>query len=145
VIVNERQYAITKAELRRFEQAAADQRRRGPSEGVDSRLGEVMVDALLSQAETLRGELGRYEDLREGRISERELEDLRDLPTALIEARIAAGLTQRTLGERLGVGEQQVERWEGSLYAGVRVKRLWDVADAIGAEVRGTARYAVRS
>lgn len=143
MIANERQYAITRTELQRFEQAAEEQQRHGPSEGIDPRVGKAMVEGLLGQAETLREELKRYEDLRDGRISERELEGLRDLPTALIEARIAAGLTQKALGERLGVKEQQVQRWEANLYSGVGVERLQEVADALGMGVTETVSYAV--
>ena len=143
MIANERQYAITRAELQRFEQAAEEQQRHGPSEGIDPRIDKAMVDGLLSQAETLREELKRYEDLRDGRISKRDLEGLRDLPTALIEARIAAGLTQKALGERLGVKEQQIQRWEANLYSGVGVERLQEVADALGMGVTETVSYTV--
>ena len=102
-----------------------------------------MVGGLLSQADTLRDEIKRYEDLRAGRIGQRELGSLRDLPSALIEARIAAGLTQKALGERLGVKERQVQRWEANLYSGVGVERLQEVADALGMGISETVSYAV--
>jgi hypothetical protein len=69
VIANERQYAITRTELQRFEQAAEERQQHGTSEGIDPRIDKAMIDGLLSQAETLREELKRYEDLRDGRIS----------------------------------------------------------------------------
>lgn len=141
MITNERQYAITRAELRRFEEAAEAQQQ-APAEGIDPRIGEAMGSALVSQAETLREEIKRYEDLRDGRVAKRELGNLRDLPTALIEARIVAGLTQRQLGERLDIKEQQVQRWETNFYSGVGVDRLQEVADALGMEVRETVSYA---
>jgi HTH-type transcriptional regulator/antitoxin HigA len=140
VITNERQYGISKTELQRFEGAVG---KYTPGEEVDPRMREVMDDALRGQAETLRDEIKHYEDLRDGRISKRELGSLRDLPTALIEARIAAGLTQKVLGERLGVAEQQVQRWETNLYSGVGVDRLQEVADALGMGGRETVSYAV--
>lgn len=142
MITNERQYAITQAELRRFEKAAEEQRRQEPVEGIDPRIAEAMVDGLASQAETLREEIQRYENLREGRVTRRELGSLRDLPIALIEARIVARLSQRQLGERLDVKEQQIQRWEGNLYSGVGVERLQAVADALGMEVTETVNYA---
>lgn len=141
MITNERQYAITQAELRRFEKAAEEQRRQEPVEGIDLRIGEAMVDGLASQAETLREEIQRYENLREGRVTRRELGSLRDLPIALIEARIVAGLSQRQLGERLEIKEQQIQRWEANLYSGVGVERLQVVADALGMEVTETVNY----
>ena len=143
MIANERQYRIARAELRRFEEAIETQRQSLPSEGVDPRIHKAMGASLQSEAEGLRALIQRYEDLRDGRIDHRELESLRDLPTALIEARIAAGLTQKALAERLGLQEQQVQRWEASLYSGVGVKRLQEIIDALGMGVRETVSYAV--
>lgn len=139
MITNERQFAITQAELRRLEEAEAQQE--APAEDVDPLIGEAMVAAVRGQADTLREEIERYEELRGGRVNERELPSLRELPTALIEARIAAGLTQKALGERLEVKEQQVQRWEANRYSGVGVERLQEVADALGMKVTETVSY----
>jgi len=143
VIANEREYRITKTELRRFEGAVKAHEESTPGEGVDPRIHKAMGDAMRSEIEVLGGQVKHYEDLRDGRISERELGSLRDLPTALIEARIAAGLTQKALSERLEVAEQQIQRWEANLYSGVGVDRLQEVADALGMAVRETVSYAV--
>jgi ribosome-binding protein aMBF1 (putative translation factor) len=143
VITNERRYSITRAELRRFEEAAAEQQRREPVDGIDPRIEKALVDGLLGQGETLREEVKRHEDLREGHVSHREIDGLRDLPTALIEARIAAGLTQKALAQRLEVAEQQVQRREADLYSGVGVDRLQEVADALGMAVRETVSHSV--
>ena len=141
MITNERQFAITRAELRRFEEAL-EAHRQAPAGDLDPLIGKAMVDGLRGQADTLREEIKRYEELRGGRISERQLPSLRELPTALIEARIAAGLTQKALGEKLEVKEQQIQRWEANLYAGVGVERLQEVADALGMEITETVSYA---
>ena len=143
MITNERQYRIAKAELRRFEEAIEVQQASAPSEGVDPRIHKAMGASLQSEVDGLRDQIKRYEDLRDGRVNKRELEGLRDLPTALIEARIAAGLTQKALAERLGIQEQQIQRWEANLYSGVGVERLQEVADAMGMGVRETVSYAV--
>lgn len=140
MITNERQLAITRAELRRFEEAAEAQQE-GSAEDVDPLLGQAMVDGLRGQADTLREEIERYEALRGGGVSGRELASLRELPSALIEARIAAGLTQKALGEKLEVKEQQIQRWEANRYSGVGVERLQEVADALGMEVTETVSY----
>lgn len=141
MITNERQFAITRAQLRRFEEALEAQQG-GAAEGLDPLIGQAMVDGLKGQADTLREEIKRYEDLRDGRISERQLPNLRELPTALIEARIAAGLTQKALGEKLEVKEQQIQRWEANRYSGVGVEGLQEVADALGMEITETVSYA---
>lgn len=141
MITNERQRRIAAGELRRFEEALAahDGRERSPE--VDPRVHDAMREATESEIGELQRQLQRYDDLRAGKISERSLDSLRDLPGALIEARVAADLTQRALAERLGVAEQQVQRWEATTYAGVSLERLQDVADALGAQIRETIIY----
>jgi len=143
MITNERQYRITKAELRRFEEALAAQAAAGPSPNVHPRIHQALMDATASERDELRAQLARYEDLRSGRVVQRTLHSLRELPVALIEARIAARLTQRELAERLGLPEQQVQRWEANEYAGVGVDRLQTIADALGVQVLETITYAV--
>lgn len=143
MIANERQYRIAKAARRRFEAALDAHKREAPRKGVDPLIHEAMGDAVQSEIEVLGAQLRRYEDLREGRVSQREIEGLRELPTALIEARIAARLTQKQLAERLGLSAQQIQRWESNLYSGVGVERLQEIADALGTGVRETISYAV--
>jgi HTH-type transcriptional regulator / antitoxin HipB len=74
-------------------------------------------------------------------ITSREITSLHELPIALIEARIAARLTQRQLAERIGVAEQQVQRWEANDYSGVGLDRLQSIADALGVQIHETITY----
>ncbi|HKG01825.1 MAG TPA: helix-turn-helix transcriptional regulator [Conexibacter sp.] len=141
MITNERQYRITKAQLKRFADDIAAHDARPPSAGVDPRLHQAMRDALASESDELLAQVEHYEQLRDGAITGRRLDSLRDLPTALIEARIAAKMTQRTLADRLGVAEQQVQRWEATAYAGVGLDRLQDIADALGSRIREDVTY----
>jgi DNA-binding transcriptional regulator YiaG len=143
MITNERQYRIANAELKRFEVALAAQAASGPSLDVHPRIHQAILDATASERDELRAQLERYDDLRAGRIGQRTLTSLRELPIALIEARIAARLTQRELAERLGVPEQQVQRWEANSYAGVGLDRLQDITDALKLEVLETVTYAI--
>jgi DNA-binding transcriptional regulator YiaG len=143
MITNERQYRIAKAQLKRFEEALAAQTAAGLGPDVHPRIHQAMLDATASERDELRAQLERYDDLRSGRVLQRTLHSLRELPIALIEARIAACLTQRQLAERLGVPEQQVQRWEANNYAGVAIERLQEIADALRLEVLETVTYAV--
>jgi len=142
VITNERQYRITKSEARKFEQAIAVARGREPSPDVDPRIHQAMIEALESELDVLREQLDRYEALKAGKIRQRTVRSLRELPVLLIEARIAAGLTQRQLAERLGLPEQQIQRYESTLYSGASLDRLQDVADAVGIEIEEQVTYA---
>jgi transcriptional regulator with XRE-family HTH domain len=135
MITNERQYRITKAQMKKFDEATAAQAAREASPGVDSRIHAAMGDALRSEAEELRRQLHEYEQLRSGHVKARSLRSLTELPEAIIEARIAVRVTQKGLADRLGVAEQQVQRWEATNYAGVSVERIQDIADALGVRI----------
>jgi DNA-binding Xre family transcriptional regulator len=133
VITNERQYRITKAEAERFATALAQ-----PEEKLahlHPRIRQAMREGAESQLEELQADLAEYEALRDGRVSVIELDSLRELPSALIRARIAARLSQKALAERLGIKEQQIQRYEATQYAGATFERLQAVAEALDVRV----------
>jgi HTH-type transcriptional regulator/antitoxin HipB len=144
IIQNQRQYNITKGWLARFEAGLIAHDARDPYDlppNIDPGMPKLMHDAIASQIETLREQIEHYEKLRDGRITSREITSLHELPTALIEARIAAKLTQRQLAKRIGVAEQQIQRWEANDYSGVNLDRLQSIADALGVQMRETITY----
>ena len=59
--------------------------------------------ALKSQLGDLKAELEEYEALRTGQRHVLELDSFEDLPRALVQARIAAGLNQQDLAAKLGI------------------------------------------
>lgn len=109
MIKNERQYTITKKQAERFEQTIRDLDRQGVPAGTHPLLARAERDSLQSQLQDLKDELAEYEALRSG-AKPVDVRSLEDLPKALISGRIAAGLSQRELAERLGVAPQQVQR-----------------------------------
>jgi ribosome-binding protein aMBF1 (putative translation factor) len=133
MITNHRQYRITQGWVRKFEQSLAGlddaEAHRSPE------MRQVMRAAMESQIEDLRSQLAEYDALRQGRVRVLELEGLEALPEALIKARIASGLTQHALAERLGLKEQQIQRYEATRYDGVSLSRIRAVADALGMRV----------
>ena len=100
---------------------------------------DAMVAGLESQTEELRAEIRRYEALWNGDIGEANIAELAELGRTLIEARIAARLTQRGLAERLGIDEQQIQRLEANRYESASLGRIGAVARALGVKVTGTA------
>ena len=101
------------------------------------------MSALRSEAEVLREQLQEYERLRAGRVKQRTLRSLNELPKAIIEARIAAHVTQRGLADRVGVAEQQVQRWEANDYSGVSLRRLQEIIDALDVNITEKVRFPV--
>jgi transcriptional regulator with XRE-family HTH domain len=59
------------------------------------------------------------------------LEYISVIPRDLIRARIAAGLSQRELAERLGMPEQQIQRYEAKEYESVSLGRIAEVAKVL--------------
>ena len=90
--------------------------------------------SLEGQLADLDSEIGEYEALRSGAVARIRATSLGDLPNSLIKARIAAGWTQRELAQRLGLKEQQVQRYESEGYASASIGRLEEVMRALGVE-----------
>jgi ribosome-binding protein aMBF1 (putative translation factor) len=138
MIANEYQYNLTRKRAAQFEQTLEelDNRPTGEASSLSSLLLKAERDALQSQLDSLREEIAEYEALRSGRRRTFTLESFADLPNALIQARIAAGLTQKQLAQRLGLKEQQIQRYEATGYASANFKRIAAVMDALGLQLR---------
>ena len=105
-------------------------------------IAQAQVDAVGSQLADMEAELREYEAVKEGRFEVEALRVVADLPGLLIKARIAQGLTQRELANRLGLKEQQIQRYEATDYATAKWSRIREVADALSMELRGTVEPA---
>jgi len=140
MITNERQFRITKSQLDRLNAAVADFDVEEASRRSGSRiLADAELAALKSQSSELYNELREYEALKSGAITVLKTNKLSELPTILIRARIARGLSQRELAERLGMQEQQIQRYEAEGYASASLRRLTEVADALHLNVTEVA------
>lgn len=138
MIKNERQYKITKSQIAKFEAALAELTERS---GADARLRKLEEDALRSQLDELRSDVERFEQLRSRGRGPIHLESFDELPRALVEARIAAGLSQKELAKRLGMKEQQIQRYEATEYSSASLTRLKQVIEALGANIAGEVTY----
>ena len=98
------------------------------------RIVQAQADAIRSQLEDLEREMREYETLRAGGYGLEELSVVDELATVLIKARIGQGLSQKELAERIGVKEQQIQRYEATDYATASLARIKEVASALGAK-----------
>ena len=96
---------------------------------------QIMREAMQSQLEELREQIAEFEALRTGNVAVLELEGLQQIPMALLRARISSGLTQKELAHRLGLKEQQIQRYEATRYKGVSWERIQEVAEALGVTI----------
>ena len=132
MIKNERQYRITKSQARRFSRALQSLRQREslPPE-THPLIARAQVEAMESQLEDLKQELRAYEQLRSGNFDWPALDLVARLPHVLIKARIARGLSQRDLAHRLGLKEQQIQRYEATDYSTANLARIVAVVNAL--------------
>ena len=136
MIKNERQYKITKAQAARFSSALDSLRQRPRNDdSLHPLIAKAQEDALSSQLADLERDLSEYEALKAGEFQLDSLKVVADLPSILIKARIAQGLSQKELAERIGLKEQQIQRYEATDYASANLARIKEVASAFGVEV----------
>jgi len=137
MIRNERQYKITRSQADRFEAALKDfSELKLLKQGFDPILIKAQRDALQSQLRSLQTEIKNYEALKTGTVKSLSISAISDLGQKLIEARIAQGLTQKELAIRLGMKEQQVQRYEKENYASASLERLIEISDALSVAVQ---------
>ncbi|MBY0503055.1 MAG: helix-turn-helix domain-containing protein [Bryobacteraceae bacterium] len=140
MIKNEKQYRITKAQARRFEEALAELARQERPSNITPRLWQAQRDAAESQLQELQEQIDAYERLHMGKSKELVLEAVEDLPKTLIRARIASGMTQEGLAHRLGVKTQQIQRYEATEYESASFARVLKVIQALGLKMPKPAR-----
>ena len=138
MIKNERQYKITKSQIAKFAAALDELAAR---DGANTRLHKLEADALRSQLDELRDEVTQFEQLRSGGPKQIRIDSLDELPRALVKARIAGGLSQKELAERLGLKEQQIQRYEATDYGSASLTRLKEIAKALGVNIAGEMTY----
>lgn len=92
------------------------------------------LDPMRSFHEQLKEEVESYERLKRGEFE--ELRNFDGVGRLLIALRIAKGISQRDLADRLGTHESQVSRDERNEYHGVTVERANRILEALGVELR---------
>ena len=135
MITNERQYRITRKRAFSFAHAIEEfDDKSDERPDVHPRLLQAEREAMESQLADLREELEEYEQLKSAELSVISVASFEELADGLIKARIAGGLSQQALAQRLKLKEQQIQRYEAERYASASYQRLCQVARAL--EVR---------
>jgi DNA-binding XRE family transcriptional regulator len=130
MIRSEKEYQEALEQLARDKEFAERQRAALVDLGLPPEAVERGMGPLLSFQAQLEDEVGWYERARRGDLG--TVSRLPQIGRLLIGARIAQGLTQRELAERLGVSEAQVSRDERNEYHGLSLERAQRVLDALG-------------
>ena len=146
MITNERQYRISKAQLSRLRKAVEVFNLEESADRVGSKvLAKAELHALRSEVDVLTKQIREYDALKSGSVTVLKADTLQELPSILIRARIAKGLSQRELARLLCVKEQQVQRYESEEYASASLRRLVQIADALQLNISEVAELKPQS
>lgn len=138
MISNEREYAIARASMERFQRALSEFSIVDEIErGVDPKIASAQKESFAFQVDQLGDEIRRYEILKKGLAKSIKIDGLDGIGAALIETRIASGLSQKMLANRAGIQEQQIQRYEKDLYRSASLRRLSLICSALDSEFSG--------
>ena len=136
MISNERQYKITKNQLKFIQKAIVNFDLHNVAKNVGSSiLAQAELEGLMSEENILTKQIEEYEFLKSSPKVIIKTSSLSELPKIMIQARIVQNLTQKDLGKIIGVKEQQIQRYESEYYATASLKRLIEIADALNISI----------
>jgi len=139
MIKNEKQYKITRKKLLSLEEEIT--RLKAGREHLPAK-DELLLVSMAMMRDQMEKEVATYDlvkTINAGVLEERSIDDL---PTLLIEYKIQSGMTQREFSQKVGMKEQQLQRYEAENFNSISFKNLLKIIHAIGLEVtvRGTMR-----
>ena len=134
MIYSNKQYGISRDELAKLKNALAATEEQPNGE---EWLRQIEIEGLKSQIAEIEADIAHYDMLKAGEITFAKSFSLAALPSVLIEARIASGLSQTDLAHAIGVQAQQIQRYEASDYMGASLGRLIDISKVLNVHTTG--------
>ena len=135
MIKNEHQYKVTKNKLKDLEQGLV--KLLTDKDALRPRQFSSQKNSLEMMIDRLKKEIEEYDVLKQQKASI-TISSIQELPIALIKARIAMGMTQKELAEKMGVKEQQVQRDEANQYSSAGFNRISKVAEVLNIQMKET-------
>jgi DNA-binding Xre family transcriptional regulator len=133
MIKNEKQYKISKKYLAQIK----TQIKEISEDKTQNPLRNQLILASLTNAKSeVEKELMTYESLKGDRKYILKERTIGDLPLLLIEYKIMSGLTQKEFSSKLGLKEQQLQRYEADNFKSVTFKNLLKFIHILGLEIK---------
>lgn len=128
MIKNERQVKMSKSKLSQFK--AHLKKIEKDRKKIDKKSYEYEKSALENQINELENSIFEYERLWNSGRSIETVGKISDIPSILIRARISQGMSQKEFAERMGVKEQQIQRYEATNYESASLSRIRDFVES---------------
>lgn len=133
MIKNDKQYIITKVKRDEFSKSLESFKVSEDNKLLD----QIMKDAITSQIMSFDRELHEYEQLKNEKTNV-IISSVEKLPEILIKARIIKGMSQNELAKKVGLKEQQIQRYESNSYESANFERILSIANSMGIRFENT-------
>jgi len=134
MIRNEKEYQEAVARLESEATRLTEHEARLRDAGLGPEEIKRVMDPMLSFHLQLKEEIDSYERLKRGQFE--EILNFRGIGHLLTSLRVAKGISQRELAQRLNVHESQVSRDERNEYHGITLERAGKILDALNVRLR---------
>lgn len=138
IILNEKELREAKSRVAKLSDALSSERAlEQVVAGLPPEVITQVTTMMKAERQSLTSSIEAYEIAREtGDANELQKQSGSDPGVTLIVARIAKGYSQKELAWRLGVKEQQVQRYEADRYSSISIKNYARIAALLGVQLR---------
>jgi transcriptional regulator with XRE-family HTH domain len=133
MIKNQKQAAITKSKLAELLETKKElEGKRADYSPLEYELAENSFNSLINELEE---QIIDYDCLVNGNFNCLKPKNIEDIPNILIAARLAQKMSQKDLGEKLGLNEQQIQRYEATDYESASWTRIVEIIFALNIQL----------
>ena len=136
MIQNEYQYNISQSKIKELQQESIESNK--TKNELHPRQFKIRQNGLEGMMNDIISDINKYDQLKE-HPSFIKIDSFNEIPVALIKARIALGMTQKDLAEKLGMKEQQIQRYEANQYSSAGFQRLAEIATALDVKLNDSS------
>lgn len=134
MIKNDKQLAITKERVAAFEKAVSDLDT--SQETLSPVLFRLQRKALEGELVAMQNEIEEYTNLKAGNLIIAENLTIDKVYQVLIKARIAQGISQAQLAEKVNSTQQQIQRYESTNYETASLSTIINIAHALSINLK---------
>ena len=135
LIRNDKQREQSAKMLAEMQAAVKAETMKYQSQGHSAEEIKALIDPQLSLLDDVQQDIEIYDRWKTGDLTDFEAAGLDSLGRFLIASRIAKGVSQRTLAQKMNVNESTVSRDECNEYHGITIARAIKVLEALDVEV----------
>ncbi|MHA4810494.1 helix-turn-helix domain-containing protein [Flavitalea flava] len=133
MIKNEKQYKITKKKILGIKEKIAQMSTGNEPAHLKDQL---ILASLINFQKDLEEEISAYDLLSKNKSITLDERIIDDLPLMLIEFKLSCGLTQKEFSKKIGMKEQQLQRYEAENFKSISFKNLIKILHSVGLEIK---------